>query len=152
MAVVQVQGTTVVPQRGIDGMLNISIPAAAQVAAGGGGQFGGATNQPGQAFAVPGDTSARDYTWDLVITGTAPATLEVDLEESLDQAFTVANSQPGVATAGQMDTFAGVASTTRHVTNKQTLFVRLNIIALTGGDATTQILGRIFFGKRGAAN
>jgi hypothetical protein len=138
----QVQGTSSSIQRAVDGQLNVSLPGLNQAAAG----------QIGQPFAIPGDAAARDYTWDLVITGTAPATLEVDLEESLDSAFTIANQQPGVATAGQMDSFAGVASTTRHVTNKQTNFVRLNIIALTGGDATTRILGRIFMGKRGAAN
>jgi hypothetical protein len=136
----QVSGTIASPQRAVDGQLNISLPGTVQAAAG----------QIGQPFAIPGDSSARDYTWDLVITGTAPATLEVDMEESLDQGFTIANQQPGVATAAQMDTFAGVASTTRHVTNKQTNFVRLNIIALTGGDATTRILGRIFMGKRGS--
>jgi hypothetical protein len=142
----QIAGTSASPQRGVDGQLNVSLPSV-QIAAGGGGLLAGGI---GQAFAVPGDTAARDYTWDLVITGTAPATLEVDLEEALDSAFTIAAQQPGVATAAQMDTFAGVASTTRHVTNKQTNFVRLNIVTLTGGDATTRILGRIFMGKRGA--
>ena len=135
----QITGTSATPLRGVDGQLNVSLPGLAQAAVG-----------IGQAFAVPGDNAGRDYTWDLVITGTAPATLEVDLEESLDQAFTIAAQQPGVATAAQMDTFTGVASTTRHVTNKQTVFVRLNIIGLTGGDATTRILGRIYFQKRGS--
>jgi hypothetical protein len=136
----QIAGTSATPLRGVDGQLNVSLPpTGAQAAVG-----------IGQGFAVPGDNAGRDYTWDLIITGTAPATLEVDLEESLDQAFTIATQQPGVAAAAQMDTFAGVASTTRHVSNKQTVFVRLNIITLTGGDGTTRIQGRIYFQKRGS--
>lgn len=123
----------------VNGQVGISLPGAAQPVAG-----------AGQAFAIPQADCGHDLTWDLVITGTAPATLEVDLEESLDQAFTIANGQPGVAGAAQMDTFAGLVSTTRHVTNKQTLFVRLNIIAITGADSTTRILGRIFAVKRGS--
>lgn len=136
----QVSGTTSTPQRAVDQQVNISLPGTVQAAAG----------QIGQPFAVPGDNAGRDLTWETVITGTAPATLQVDLEGSLDQAFTVATANPGVAAGAQLDTFAGVASTMRHVTNKQVNFVRGNIIALTGGDATTRVLVRIYMAKRGA--
>jgi len=135
----QITGTTSTPSGLVPGQLAISLPGTAQAATG-----------VGQAFSIPQADAGHDFTWDLVITGTAPGTLEVDLEEALDSAFTIAAGQPGVASAGQMDTYTGVASTTRHVTNKQTLFVRLNIITLTGGDATTRILGRILCCKRGS--
>lgn len=135
----QIAGTTSTPSCLTPGQPAVSLPGNAQAAVG-----------IGQAFAVPQQDVGHDFTWDLVITGTAPATLEVDFEESIDSAFTIATQQPGVATAAQADTFTGVASTTRHITNKQTLFVRLNIITLTGGDATTRILGRILAGKRGS--
>lgn len=137
----QVAGTSASIQGLIPGQVGISLPGTVAAAAG----------QIGQPFAIPAQDVAHDLTWDLIITGTAPTTLEVDLEESLDQGFVIATAQPGVATAGQMDTYAGTASTTRHVTNKQTLFVRLNIIAMTGGDATTRIMGRIFCAKRGGS-
>lgn len=135
----QLAGTSAIPSCLTPGQIGVSLPGIAQAAVG-----------IGQAFAVPMQDVGHDFTWDLVITGTAPATLEVDMEESFDSFFTIAVQQPGVATAAQMDTFTGVASTTRHVTNKQTLFVRLNIIAMTGGDATTRILGRILCCKRGS--
>jgi hypothetical protein len=145
----QITGTSNSPQALIPGQPAISIPGGVAIAAAGGGLAAGGVGQP---FAMPAQDVGHDFTWDLIITGTAPATLEVDLEESLDQAFTIAAAQPGVATAAQADTFTGVASTTRHVTNKQTLFLRLNIVTLTGGDATTRIQGRIFVAKRGGAN
>ena len=96
---------------------------------------------PGQAFSVPGDNSGYDITWDVVITGTAPTTLVVNLEGALDAAFTVPI---------QIDTNNQTASYGRTVTSKETPFLRLNITTLTGGDGTTRILGRIYLRKRGA--
>lgn len=142
----QITGTSATPQRAVDGQANVSIPAV-QIAAGGGGLLAGGQGQP---FAVPGDNAGRDILWDLIITGTAPTTIEADLEGSLDAAFTIANAQPGVATAAQLDTTTLALSQMRAVTNKQVPFMRINIVTLTGGDATTRILGRIYLAKRGS--
>lgn len=138
----QVSGTSASIQRAIDGQSNVSLP----------GTVAASAAQIGQPFAIPGDAAGRDITWELVITGTAPSTLEVDVEGSLDQGFTVATANPGAATGAQLDTYTGVVSTMRHITNKQIPFVRMNIIAMTGGDSTTRIMGRFTLAKRGAAN
>lgn len=143
----QITGTSSTPFRAVDGQPNISLPSGVAIAAGGGGLAAGGIGQP---FAVPGDCAGRDITWDLIITGTAPTTLEVDLEGSLDQGFTVATANSGSATGAQLDTYTGTVSTQRSVTAKQVSFVRLNVITLTGGDATTRIVGRIYLAKRGA--
>lgn len=135
----QATGTSASTQGLLAGQPGVSLPAQGQAAV-----------SIGQPFALPGSTSGHDLTWDLQISGTAPATLEVDLEGALDQAFAVATQNPGAASGAQLDTYTGVVSTMRHVTNKQVNFVRLNIITLTGGDGTTRIMGRIFCAKRGS--
>ena len=126
----QISGTSATPVRAVDGQVNVSLPGTVQAAVG-----------IGQPFAVPGDTSGRDIFWDLLISGTAPATLVVNLEGSMDSAFT---------NPIQLDTYALLVSMGQFVTSAQVPFMRLNIATLTGGDATTRILGRIYLAKRGS--
>ncbi len=94
----------------------------------------------GQVFAAP-SSAGYDIFWDLNISGTAPATLQVDLQGSMDAAF----SNPV-----QMDTYNLLVSTGRFVTGKEAPFLRLRNVLATGGDGTTLVVGRIFLKKRGA--
>jgi len=101
-----------------------------------------AANAPvnGTPLAVP-SSAGVDITWDLVFSGTALATVQVDLQGSLDAAFT---------NPIQLDTVNVVGSTGRHVTNKQVPFLRVRLVSATGGDATSAIVARVYIKKRGA--
>lgn len=101
-----------------------------------------AANAPvnGTPFAVPA-SAGEDFTWDVVFAGTALTTVQVDLQGSLDAAFT---------NPIQLDTFNVVGSTGRHVTNKQVPFIRVRLVSATGGDASSSVVARVYAKKRGA--
>lgn len=101
-----------------------------------------AANPPvnGQAFAVP-SSAGMDISWDVTASGTALATVQVDLQGSLDATFT---------NPSQVDTVNVVGSFARSVTGKQWPFLRIRVVAATGGDATSQLVGRLYVKKRGA--
>lgn len=94
----------------------------------------------GTVFAAP-SSAGYDIFWDLAISGTAPTTLQVDLQGSMDAAFT---------NPVQIDTYNLLVSTGRFVSGKEAPFLRLRNVLATGGDGTTLIVGRIFLKKRGA--
>lgn len=94
----------------------------------------------GQGFAAPSG-AGYDVFWDLAISGTALTTLQVDLQGSMDAAFT---------NPVQMDTYNLLVSTGKFVTGKEAPFVRLKLVLATGGDASSTVVGRLFLKKRGA--
>lgn len=94
----------------------------------------------GTPFAAP-SSAGYDIFWDLIVNGTAPATLQIDLQGSMDAAFT---------NPVQIDTYNLLVSTGRFVTGKEAPFLRLRLILATGGDGTTTVIGRIYLKKRGA--
>lgn len=94
----------------------------------------------GAVFAVP-TTAGFDITWDAVFAGTALGAVQVDLQGSLDAAFT---------NPIQLDTFNVVGSTARHVTSKQVPFLRARLVSAAGGDATSTLVVRVYVKKRGA--
>lgn len=94
----------------------------------------------GTVFAAP-SSAGYDIFWDLAISGTAQSTLQVDLQGSMDAAFT---------NPVQIDTSNLLVSTGRFVTGKEAPFLRLRVVLGTGGDGTSLVVGRIFLKKRGA--
>lgn len=84
----------------------------------------------GPTFAVPPGSRENDLTWDVVVAGGPPASLQVDLQGSLDAAFT---------NPIQLDTYNVVANTGRHVVNKAIPFIRANLIAIGAGGGTVTV-------------
>lgn len=94
----------------------------------------------GQAFALPG-SAGMDLAWDVIAGGTALATMQVDIQGSMDAAFT---------NPFQIDTLNVVGSTGRFVTGKQAPFLRARLVLATGGDGTSTLAVRVYIKKRGA--
>lgn len=101
-----------------------------------------AANAPanGQAFALP-SSAGFDIFWDVITTGTALATIQVDLQGSMDAAFT---------NPIQIDTENTLGNKGQFVTGKQCPFMRARLVAATGGDATSTVAVRVYIKKRGA--
>lgn len=94
----------------------------------------------GTPFAAP-SSAGYDIFWDLLIGGAALTTLQVDLQGSMDAAFT---------NPVQIDTYNLLVSTGRFVTGKEAPFLRLRLVLATGGDGTSSVVGRVYLKKRGA--
>lgn len=95
----------------------------------------GAAN--GTALVMPGAPGeAYELTWEVDVAGGPPASLQVDLEGSFDAAFTIAH---------QLDTYATVADTMRHVVNKPVPFVRVRLVSIGAGGGT--VTGKVYVRK-----
>lgn len=87
----------------------------------------------GHTYALPPPTTGVPVvvTWSYEITGGPPATIQVDLEGSLDGLVWYV-----------LDTSVTVGSVMRHVANKPVIFLRQRLVSIGAGGGT--VLGRIF--------
>ena len=88
----------------------------------------------GNAFGVPPQSGRMllpyNWTWSILQRGTTFATIQVDLEGSIDQVNWF-----------QLDSDTAVAAfALRHVVYKPVRFIRAHLVAATGGDGTSNVV------------
>lgn len=106
------------------GCLNVSLDGVNQgIAQGDVGTAFGIATRHGHSL-LP-----NNFTWTVTQAGTAAATMQADLQGSIDQINWYALDSTTTVAAFQM----------RHVTYKPVRFIRVKLITLTGGDGTTAI-------------